>query len=159
MALFNRFKQGFNCIGDIKILILVAKKNILKATEAVKCFLCTFYLEPRFTSHQFHAATLLKKIFDGVWDGNFEQSEQVKLEQLPHLVPTMVVPTGSLNSWNQWINDWPLYQSLFQSQIISKTMSLAKHFIKQVCGWVLKLLKLLKLLLWCFSFDFQRAIS
>ena len=24
-----------------------------------------------------------------------------------------MVPHGSLNSWNQWINHWPLYQSLF----------------------------------------------
>ena len=40
--------------------------------------------------------------------------------------------------------------------MISKTMYLAKHFIKQVCGGVLKLTKLpLK----CFSFHFQRAIS
>ena len=41
-------------------------------------------------------------------------------------------------------------------KIISKTMYLAKNFMKQVCVWGLKLLKLL---LWCFSFNFQRAIS
>ena len=40
--------------------------------------------------------------------------------------------------------------------IISKTMYLTKKFIRQVCGGVLKLLKLR---LWCFSFHFQRAIS
>ena len=39
----------FNCIADIKILILVAKKNTLKATETV---------------------TLLKKVFEGVQDGS-----------------------------------------------------------------------------------------
>ena len=62
MVLFNCFKQVFNCITDLKILILVAKKNTLKATETVKSFFsCTFYHGPRFTSHQFDAATLLKK--------------------------------------------------------------------------------------------------
>ena len=39
----------------------------------------------------------LKKIFEGVWDGNFEQSEQVKFAKVLHLAPTMVVPPGSLN--------------------------------------------------------------
>ena len=39
---------------------------------------------------------------------------------------------------------------------IFKKMYLAKNFIKQVCDGVLKLSKLL---LWCFSFHFQRAIS
>ena len=60
MALFNCFKKGFNCIADMKTLILVSKKNNLKATETVKYFSCTFYHEPKFTSHQFDAATLLK---------------------------------------------------------------------------------------------------
>ena len=46
----------------------------------------------------------LKKVFDGVWDSDFEWSEQVKFVKFLML----------LNSWNQWINDRPLYQSLFQ---------------------------------------------
>ena len=40
--------------------------------------------------------------------------------------------------------------------IISKAMYIAKNFIKQVCGGVLRLLKLLLL---CFPLHFQRAIS
>ena len=40
--------------------------------------------------------------------------------------------------------------------VISKTIYLAKMFIKQVCDGVLELSKLL---LWCFSFLFQRALS
>ena len=108
VALFNCFKQGFNCIADIKMLILVAKKNTLKATETEKQFLCTFYHESRFTSHQFDAAMLLKKIFEGVCNGNFKQSGQVKFEKFLCLAPTMVAHPGSLNSWSQWINGQPL---------------------------------------------------
>ena len=108
------FKQVFNRIVDIKILILVAKKNTIKATETVKCFLWTFYHGPRFTIHQFNAATLLKKIFEGVWDSDFQQSEQVKFAKFFRSATTLVVPWGSLNSRNQWINDRPLYQSLFR---------------------------------------------
>ena len=46
--------------------------------------------------------TTYKKILEGVWYSDFELSEQA-----------MMVLHESLNSWNQWINDWPLYQSLF----------------------------------------------
>ena len=106
MALFSCFKQGFKSIGNINILILVAKKNTLNATETVKCFLCTFCHELWFSSHQFDAAALFKrKIFEAVCDGNFEPPEQVKFEKFIHLVSTMGAPTGSLNSPNQWLND------------------------------------------------------
>ena len=102
MTVFNCFKEVFNCVADIKNLIFVAKKNTLKATEAVKHFLCTCYHGPRFTNHQFDAVTLLKKIFEGVWDSSFEQSEQVKFAKFLHLAPTL---------WTiklmQWIIKWP----------------------------------------------------
>ena len=115
MVLFSYFTQAFNCICKHKILILDAKKNTLKATETVKFFSSTFCHEPRFTSHQFYEPTLLKKkIFEGVWDGNFERSKQVKFAKFLRLVPIMVALPGSLNSRNQWINDRPLYQILLR---------------------------------------------
>ena len=103
-------KQGFNCIAGIKVLFLVAKKN----TETVKCFLCTFYHGPRFTFTSLMQQHYFKKIFEGVWDSNFEQSEQVKFAKFLSSAPNMVAPRGSLNSWNQWINDPLLYESLFR---------------------------------------------
>ena len=48
--------QGFNCIADIKILVLAIKKNTQKALETHGT---------RF-SHQFDAAKLVKKIFERV---------------------------------------------------------------------------------------------
>ena len=78
VALFNCFKKGFNCIAYMKVLILVSKKNTLKATETVKYFSCTFYHEPRFSSHQFDAATLLKinllKKFEMAISSNLKRS-------------------------------------------------------------------------------------
>ena len=56
----------------------------------------------------------LKNIFEGVRDSDFEQSEQVKFAKFCCSAPTIVAPHGSLNSWNQSINDQPIYQSLFR---------------------------------------------
>ena len=114
-ALFNCFKQGFNCIADIKISILAAKKNTLKATRTEMFFV---HILPwsQIHSHQFDASVLLKKMFEGVWDSDFEWSEQVKFVKFLRSAPTMVAPRGSLNSWNQCINDQPLYQSLLSFQ-------------------------------------------
>ena len=60
MCPINCFKQVFNCIADIKISILVAKKNTLKAAETKKIFV---HILPwtQIRSHQFDVATLLKK--------------------------------------------------------------------------------------------------
>ena len=50
-------------------------------------------------SHQFDAATLLKKkMLEGVWDSNFKRSEQVKFAKFLRLASTMVAPLESLNS-------------------------------------------------------------
>ena len=51
----------------------------------------------------------LKNIFEGVWDSDFKWSEKVKFATF-----LCLKPRGSLNSSNQWINYWPLYQNLFQ---------------------------------------------
>ena len=58
-ALFNCFKQGFNCIADIKILILAAK-NTLKATET-EMFFVPILPWTQIHSYQFDAARLLIK--------------------------------------------------------------------------------------------------
>ena len=76
--------------------------------------LCTFYHGPRFTVTSLIQQLSLKKMFEGVWDSDFEQSDQVKLAKFLCFTPTMVVYRGSLNSWNQWINDQPFNQSLFR---------------------------------------------
>ena len=112
-TLSNYFKQDFNCIADIRILILVAKKNTLKATES-EMFFVHISLWSQIHSHQFDSATLLKKMFERLWDSNFEWSEHVKFAKFLPLVPTMVASCGSLNWRNQWMNDQPHYQSLFQ---------------------------------------------
>ena len=107
IQLFQKF-QGFNCIADIKILVFAIKKNTQKGIR-----------DPwtQIHSHQFDAAKLVKKIFERVWDSNFQQSGQIKFANFLHLAPIMVAPHGSLNTWNHWINDQPLYQSLFQPLI------------------------------------------
>ena len=73
-TLFSCFKQGFNCIAHIKILIIVAKKNTFKTTETMKFFSCIFYHGPRFTSYQFDAVALLllrslRQRFWATWTG------------------------------------------------------------------------------------------
>ena len=121
-------KQGFNCIVGIKILFLVAKKN----TETVKCFLCTFYHGPRFTFTSLMQQHYFKKIFEGVWDSNFEQSEQVKFAKFLSSAPNMMAPYGSLNSWNQWINDPLLYESLFQPLLFWFNVYFFKIFVSHI---------------------------
>ena len=74
-------------------------------TETVKCFSCTFYPGPRFTGHQFDAAALLKKI---LWRSLRWQFWEIWTSQI-----CKISMRGSLNSWNQWINDQPLYQRSF----------------------------------------------
>ena len=59
-ALFSCFKQGFNCIIGIKILILAAKKNTLKATET-EIFLVHILPWSQIRSHQFDAVKLLRE--------------------------------------------------------------------------------------------------
>ena len=51
---------------------------------------------------------------------------------------------------NTWNLDWQLHTNF------KKKLCLAKYYIKNICGIVLKLLTFL---LWCFSFFFQRAIN
>ena len=121
-------KQGFNCIAGIKVLFLVAKKN----TETVKCFLCTFYHGPRFTFTSLMQQHYFKKIFEGVWDSDFEQSEQVKFAKFLSSAPNMVAPCGSLNSWNQWINDPLLYESLFQPLLFWFNVYFFKIFVSHI---------------------------
>ena len=70
-------------------------------TETVKCFSCTFYPGPRFTGHQFDAAALL-------WRSLRWQFWEIWTSQI-----CKISMRGSLNSWNQWINDQPLYQRSF----------------------------------------------
>ena len=97
------------------------KEGHLKSNrETVIYFLCIFYRGTKFTSHQYDAATLLKKIFEGVWDSNFKQSEQVKFAKFP----TIVVPHRSVNSWNQWISLWWFNHHCFECfRIIKCTWS------------------------------------
>ena len=71
----------------------------------------------------------LKNIFEGVWDGTFERSEQVKSAKFIRLVPPMVAPPGQLNSWNQCMNDHPLYQSLFEPLVLPYAYKLNPLFI------------------------------
>ena len=91
----------------------MTKKNTLKATESEMFFLYILAWT-QIHSHQFDVVKLLKKMFEEVWDCDFERSEQLKFAKFLRSAPTMVAPCGSLNSWNQWINDRPLYQSLFR---------------------------------------------
>ena len=85
--------------------------------EQLKCNRdCVMFLRAQFTmdpdlKYQFDAATLLKI--------NLLRSlkEIVISGDLLCFAPTMVEPRESLNSWNQWINDWPLYQSLFRPML------------------------------------------
>ena len=64
-------------------------------------------------------------MFEGGWDGNFERSEQVKSAKFIRLVPTMVAPPESLNSWN---NGRPLYQSLFRPLHWVKSVQIRSNF-------------------------------
>ena len=87
----------------------------------------------------------LQKILEGVWDSNFKQSEQVEFAKFLSSASTMVVLHGSVNSWNQWINDQPLYQSLFRplihlhksfeygTVIVYKKCAVSEVTIKIVC--------------------------
>ena len=89
------------------------KEEHLKGNRVWNVFLVHFSMDPDSQS-PFDVVKLLKKMFEEVWDCDFERSEQLKFAKFLRSAPTMVAPCGSLNSWNQWINDRPLYQSLFR---------------------------------------------
>ena len=122
---FNCFKHGFNCTADMNILILVVKQKTLKATDTVICFSCTFFHGPRFTVTSLMQRSYLKK---SLKESKFAISSNLDRSNLQNFstwcqpwwflvgLSDMVVflgPRGSLNSWNHWINDRPLYRSLF----------------------------------------------
>ena len=110
MTLFNCSKQAFKCIVDIKILILVAKKNNLKPTETEMFFV---HILPWTQIHQspvWCSDTSLKKYLkeSEIWTG---QNFKISPLGTNHDGASSV----TLNLWNQWINDRPLYQSLFRT--------------------------------------------
>ena len=122
-ALFNFFKQGFNCIADIKILILVANKNTLKATETGKFFM---YILPRtqIHSHQFDAVALPKK---NVWRSLRWQFRAIWTGQICKIYPLDANHVGA--SWVsklvESMNKWPTTLS----KLISITVFTGQIFI------------------------------
>ena len=95
----------------MKFLILVAKKNILK--NILNVFCAHFIMDPDSQSPVWFSDPTYKKCLKESERAIFERSDQVKFAKVLCSTPTMVAPRGSLNSWNQWINDQPLSQSLF----------------------------------------------
>ena len=102
-GLFNCFEQVFNCIPDKRFNSCYKKEHLKGNRQRLQNVFCVhFTMDPDLPVTSLMQQHYLKKIFEGVWDSNFKRFELAKFLR------------SSLNSWNQWVNDQPLYQSLFQ---------------------------------------------
>ena len=126
MCPIQLFQTRFHCIADIRILILVEEH--LKGNGDWNDFHANFTMDPDSQSPVSSSDTTLKNVWRSLW--------------------FWVILTGqicgSLSSWNRWINDRPLYQSLFWPlQNCFKFQTAFPNFSWVVCAFYTSLLVLM----------------